>query len=201
MSMYGKDPHETADVLDAHAEWNAANLMREMAARIADLEKQLDDQTAATRPRLLNCGLCYEENSEEVHPHPECQITTVDRAAVLNPALEAQAAGDALTEFAEMLSARIPEGADTEVYEDIIGVILALREEANQKKIQADFLRSTAGKAPEDSSPDTLPAWLQQRFDPRGPDWDKLDDDDRAYWEHQARAVRRAVARNGFKET
>lgn len=49
------------------------------------------------------------------------------------------------------------------------------------------------------SSEDTLPAWLNQRFDPRGPDWDQLGDDDRSYWEHQARAVRRAVARGGFK--
>lgn len=24
-------------------------------------------------PRLLSCGLCYEENGEEVHPHPECR--------------------------------------------------------------------------------------------------------------------------------
>lgn len=24
--------------------------------------------------RLLGCGLCYEENGEEVHPHPECPI-------------------------------------------------------------------------------------------------------------------------------
>lgn len=46
---------------------------------------------------------------------------------------------------------------------------------------------------------DTLPAWLAQRFDPRGADWEQLGDDDRAYWEHQARAVRRAVARGGFK--
>lgn len=23
-------------------------------------------------PRLLSCGLCFEENGEEVHPHPEC---------------------------------------------------------------------------------------------------------------------------------
>ncbi|MEU0589920.1 hypothetical protein [Streptomyces ardesiacus] len=46
----------------------------------------------------------------------------------------------------------------------------------------------------------TLPAWLHQRFDPRGPDWDQLDEDDRSYWVHQARAVRRAVARGGFKQ-
>lgn len=48
---------------------------------------------------------------------------------------------------------------------------------------------------------DTLPAWLAQRFDPNGAPWDALTDDDRAYWEHQARAVRRAVARGGFKTT
>lgn len=24
--------------------------------------------------RLLDCGLCYEENGEEVHPHPECPV-------------------------------------------------------------------------------------------------------------------------------
>lgn len=46
---------------------------------------------------------------------------------------------------------------------------------------------------------DTLPAWLAQRFDPRGPDWDNLDANDRNYWEHHARAVRRAVERGGFK--
>lgn len=23
-------------------------------------------------PGLLNCGLCFEENGEECHPHPEC---------------------------------------------------------------------------------------------------------------------------------
>lgn len=34
-------------------------------------------------PRLLVCGLCYEELGEEVHPHPECSLghlgTVVDR--------------------------------------------------------------------------------------------------------------------------
>jgi chromosome segregation ATPase len=46
---------------------------------------------------------------------------------------------------------------------------------------------------------DTFPAWLAQRFDPQGAPWDGMSDDDRTYWEHQARAVRRAVARGGFK--
>jgi hypothetical protein len=29
-------------------------------------------------PRLLACGWCYEENGEEVHPHPECPIGQPD---------------------------------------------------------------------------------------------------------------------------
>lgn len=28
------------------------------------------------KPRLLDCGHCYEEQGEEVHPHPECVIST-----------------------------------------------------------------------------------------------------------------------------
>lgn len=49
--------------------------------------------------------------------------------------------------------------------------------------------------------PDTLPAWLYQRFAViHGmPAWDRIDDGQRAYWEHQAAAVRRAAARGGFK--
>lgn len=31
--------------------------------------------------RLLACGLCYEENGEEVHPHPECPFGTGDAAS------------------------------------------------------------------------------------------------------------------------
>jgi hypothetical protein len=25
-------------------------------------------------PRLLDCGLCFEEDGKEVHPHPECRL-------------------------------------------------------------------------------------------------------------------------------
>ncbi|MFF1916181.1 hypothetical protein ACFVYE_32260 [Streptomyces sp. NPDC058239] len=46
---------------------------------------------------------------------------------------------------------------------------------------------------------DTLPAWLHWRFGKHGQRWETLTDDDRSHWEHQARAVRRAVARGGFK--
>jgi hypothetical protein len=56
-----------------------------------------------------------------------------------------------------------------------------------------------AGPDGQPASPDTLPAWLYQRFAGGVPAWEFLDDGDRAYWEHHAAAVRRAVARDGFK--
>lgn len=66
----------------------------------------------------------------------------------------------------------------------------------------SEFLRGmAAGSQP--ASEDTLPAWLYQRFSrsrPNSPAWERLMDEDRSYWEHQARAVRRAVARGGFRE-
>ena len=36
MSLIGIDPAETADALDDHAEWAAANLMRELDSRIRE---------------------------------------------------------------------------------------------------------------------------------------------------------------------
>jgi hypothetical protein len=51
------------------------------------------------------------------------------------------------------------------------------------------------------SSPDTLPEWLYQRFAKYRdvPPWSHLADNLRSYWQHEANAVRRAVARGGFK--
>lgn len=49
---------------------------------------------------------------------------------------------------------------------------------------------------------DTLPQWLYRRIArhrPNAPAWDALTEDDQSYWAHEAAAVRRAVARNGFK--
>ncbi|MEU0952811.1 hypothetical protein ABZ353_10780 [Streptomyces niveus] len=51
---------------------------------------------------------------------------------------------------------------------------------------------------------DTLAAWLYHRFSGRvwtaQLSWEFLSQDDKDYWEHEAKAVRRAVARGGFKE-
>ncbi|MFG6300178.1 hypothetical protein [Streptomyces rochei] len=49
------------------------------------------------------------------------------------------------------------------------------------------------------TGPDTLAAWLFQRFYLGSEPWERLDEDNRSYWEHEARAVRRAVARGGYK--
>lgn len=49
---------------------------------------------------------------------------------------------------------------------------------------------------------DTLPEWLYQRFARyrrHAPAWSNLSDHDQDYWAHEAAAVRRAVARGGFK--
>ncbi|MCF0086686.1 MULTISPECIES: hypothetical protein [unclassified Streptomyces] len=56
--------------------------------------------------------------------------------------------------------------------------------------------------ADEPATPDTLPEWLYQRFAKyrtHAPAWSALTDDDQSYWVHEAAAVRRAVARGGFK--
>ena len=60
----------------------------------------------------------------------------------------------------------------------------------------ADVLPVPAGPEPQS---DTLAAWLHWRFGPHSQSWNALSDDDQTYWQHQARAVRRAVERGGFK--
>jgi len=60
-------------------------------------------------------------------------------------------------------------------------------------------LRRLAAEEQPAETQDSLPCWLYQRFMPDGVGWENLDADDRSYWEHHARAVRRAVARGGFK--
>ena len=37
--------------------------------------------------RLLDCGFCYEEQGEEVHPHPECPISQVAAPAAVSVAV------------------------------------------------------------------------------------------------------------------
>lgn len=62
-----------------------------------------------------------------------------------------------------------------------------------------EFLAGEEEASTPASGPDTLPAWLHWRFGPHGQPWSDVPAEDQACWEHQARAVRRAVARGGFK--
>ena len=64
--------------------------------------RRLRQQDAPTgqpegKPRLLDCGLCFEEHGEEIHPHPAC---TVDRLAELEAEHRRWAAVHALVERA-----------------------------------------------------------------------------------------------------
>ncbi|CAK7288635.1 hypothetical protein SGPA1_80099 [Streptomyces misionensis JCM 4497] len=54
MSLYGIDPEETAEALDNASHWDAANLMREMAARIIELETTDPAEHLATALERLN---------------------------------------------------------------------------------------------------------------------------------------------------
>lgn len=58
-----------------------------------------------------------------------------------------------------------------------------------------------SGLMREEAEGDTLGEWLYQRFGRAGrPAWADLDESDRSHWRHEAAAVRRAVARGGFKD-
>ena len=48
----------------------AVAYLDDRAVRFHDWEQGLT--ALGVTPRLLDCGLCYEEWGEEVHPHPEC---------------------------------------------------------------------------------------------------------------------------------
>lgn len=64
----------------------------------------------------------------------------------------------------------------------------------------ADAILAGAQPTSEAQAVDTLPEWLYWRFAcDRNVPWDELHDDIRSYWAHEAAAVRRAVARGGFK--
>ncbi|MFJ3545472.1 hypothetical protein ACIPQH_25290 [Streptomyces rubiginosohelvolus] len=51
----------------------------------------VEDAARGARPpaRLLDCGTCYEEDGEEVHPHPECPLPAEARPELLGVATAA----------------------------------------------------------------------------------------------------------------
>lgn len=108
---------------------------------------------------------------------------------------------------------------DVDGLESALPAVLALWEQMRggeiatlrARVVELEAERHTTNEAPDDaakelrvrgadaSTTDTLPAWLHWRFGKHGQRWDYLDVDDQSYWERHAEAVRRAVARNGFK--
>ncbi|MEU8537117.1 hypothetical protein [Streptomyces parvulus] len=128
-------------------------------------------------PCVPGCGT-RDLLAEATRPLP----APVDRAAVLREAADiAEAQRQFEPAYGARKSAQISEN---------VGILRV-----------ADELRRVADEtAATETQADTLGAWLYQRFMAHGVGWDNLDEDDRSHWEHQARAVRRAVARGGFKQ-
>jgi hypothetical protein len=54
--------HSGAELRVAHA--------KQLAAREYEVRRSLEEVS----PRPLGCGFCFEEDGEEIHPHPECPI-------------------------------------------------------------------------------------------------------------------------------
>lgn len=51
----------------------------EMLARMQAENTAITDMAAecgVELDQLLPCGLCYRENGQEIHPHPECALPT-----------------------------------------------------------------------------------------------------------------------------
>jgi hypothetical protein len=109
-------------------------------------------------------------------------------AGTLTPLL-ADARVQAIRDLADKADPQRPEISFFGDHGHIVGEWMRKQAEYEQQRLAAT------------PAADTLPAWLYSRFNESldAPAWDRLTDDDRTYWEHQARAVRRAVARGGFK--
>lgn len=80
-------------------------------------------------------------------------------------------------------------------------LIAAMSMEAEGGFDRPEFAEADARQHGVGRSKDTLPHWLYERFGSKHSTfkWDAMSDGDRTYWAHEAAAIRRAVARNGFK--
>jgi hypothetical protein len=54
--------HSGAELRVAHA--------KQLAAREYEVRRSLEEVS----PRPLGCGFCFEEDGEEIHPHPDCPV-------------------------------------------------------------------------------------------------------------------------------
>jgi hypothetical protein len=95
-ALHGATEYDVADAVLQLADAEHADVrgQRDAALRLADVWADAPDPLAramaadlrtaiagAPAARLLGCGLCYEEDGEEVHPHPECPVRTTPGTA------------------------------------------------------------------------------------------------------------------------
>lgn len=95
-ALHGATEYDVADAVLQLADAEHADVrgQRDAALRLADVWADAPDPACramaadlrsairgAAPARLLGCGLCYEEDGEEVHPHPECPVRTEPAAA------------------------------------------------------------------------------------------------------------------------
>ncbi|MGW1533909.1 hypothetical protein [Streptomyces aureus] len=102
--------------------------------------------------RLLDCGYCYEEHGEEVHPHPECPIgrpaVSVPASAPTNrAAIEAAALRKAADEYDAMADRNEAEerAAHGEVSHDGRLQDEAVRDVASGLRDMADEIVAASG--------------------------------------------------------
>ncbi|TPM76469.1 hypothetical protein FKO01_63850 [Mesorhizobium sp. B2-3-3] len=139
---------------------------------------------------LRRTGLTPEAAQQEIDTYTQTILArqtapAVDRAAVLNEAAD-EVEADARARHNRSYS-------DNRIFEWKGARAAAAR----LRRLAAEAQQPTPAETEE--QPDTLAPWLYQRFMVGGAGWDHLDEEDRSYWEHHARAVRRAVVRGGFK--
>lgn len=168
-----------------------------------------DTDTPTTPAQLLHdLGELHTRTLASPLPkHPAAmgwQVTAGAMAAGFARALHAlhEVAPDKAAEVAEWFDGPLGEGPDPEEHTDWLERTVARGPELLERWVEDGRRMAVEAQAAE-ATPDTLPAWLHWRFGTRGQHaqtWEALTDDDRAYWEHQARAVRRAVDRGGFKQ-
>lgn len=74
----------------------------DLAVRFENWDQALAALTPdGTAPRLLDCGWCYEEHGEEVHPHPLCPISSTNLCVPVTDLL-------VVTEYAAAIAAPLP---------------------------------------------------------------------------------------------
>ncbi|MEU0625012.1 hypothetical protein ABZ329_29645 [Streptomyces rubiginosohelvolus] len=184
----------------------------EMRDRVAELETEAQRLVDAAPPapadraavlrvvdRLAAHAVGFQDVLDESDRGPWGELILADiadlraLAAGAAPAPRCPRCNEDLTDYTD--DDRVYRTGDTRPYCSGECVVFAYRRKLPIPSWADD---AAAGVQPPTNEADTLAPWLYQRFMAAGAGWDQLDEDDRSYWEHHARAVRRAVARGGF---